>query len=73
MRRFNQSFVAFLPLSFLLVLPMLSLGESYFPWIEMMASDPVVQNKSAYLNMPFLIARNILGLAALFGVALYFV
>ena len=73
MRRVNQSFVAFLPLSFLLVLPMLSLGESYFPWIEMMASDPVVQNKSAYLNMPFLIARNILGLAALFGVALYFV
>jgi hypothetical protein len=73
MRRVNQSFVAFLPLSFLLVLPMLSLGESYFPWIEMMAGDPVVQNKSAYLNMPFLIARNILGLAALFGVALYFV
>ena len=73
MRRVNQSFVAFLPLSFLLVLPMLSLGESYFPWIEMMAGDPVVQKKSAYLNMPFLIARNILGLAALFGVALYFV
>lgn len=73
MRRVNQSFVAFLPLSFLLVLPMLSLGESYFPWIEMMAGDPVVQNKSAYLNMPFLIVRNILGLAALFGVALYFV
>ena len=73
MRRVNQSFVAFLPLSFLLVLPMLSLGESYFPWIEMMAGDPVVQNKSAYLNMPFLIARNIVGLAALFGVALYFV
>ncbi|HIC15881.1 MAG TPA: hypothetical protein EYO83_12165 [Gemmatimonadetes bacterium] len=73
MRRVNQSFVAFLPLSFLLVLPMLSLGESYFPWIEMMAGDPVVQKKSAYLNMPFLIVRNILGLAALFGVALYFV
>ena len=72
-RRISQSFVAFLPLSFLLMLPMLGLGESYFPWIEMMADDPVVQNKSAYLNMPFLVTRNVLGLALLFGVALYFV
>ena len=72
-RRISQSFVAFLPFSFLLMLPMLSLGESYFPWIEMMADDPVVQNKAAYLNMPFLITRNVLGLALLFGVALYFV
>ncbi|HIC63663.1 MAG TPA: hypothetical protein EYO91_05485, partial [Gemmatimonadetes bacterium] len=72
-RRISQSFVAFLPLSFLLMIPMLSLGESYFPWIEMMADDPVVQNKSAYLNMPFLVTRNLLGLALLFGVALYFV
>ena len=72
-RRISQSFVEFLPFSFLLMLPMLSLGESYFPWIEMMADDPVVQNKAAYLNMPFLITRNVLGLALLFGVALYFV
>ena len=72
-RRISQSFVAFLPFSFLLMLPMLSLGESYFPWIEMMADDPVVQNKAAYLNMPFLVTRNVLGLALLFGVALYFV
>ena len=72
-RRISQSFVAFLPLSFLLMIPMLGLGESYFPWIEMMADDIVVQNKSAYLNMPFLVARNVLGLALLFGVALYFV
>ena len=72
-RRISQSFVAFLPLSFLLMIPMLGHGESYFPWIEMMADDIVVQNKSAYLNMPFLVARNVLGLALLFGVALYFV
>jgi hypothetical protein len=72
-RRISQSFVAFLPFSFLLMIPMLSLGESYFPWIEMMADDPVVQKKSAYLNIPFLVTRNLLGLALLFGVALYFV
>jgi len=72
-RRISQSFVAFLPLSFLLMLPMLSLGESYFPWIAMMADDPIVQNKSAYLNMPFLVIRNLLGFGVLCGVALYFV
>jgi hypothetical protein len=50
---------------------MLGLGESYFPWIEAMTSDPIVQKKAAYLNMPFLITRNLVGLAILFGVFLY--
>jgi hypothetical protein len=71
-RRVSLGFVAFLPLSFILFLPMLGLGESYFPWIEEMAYDPVLQNKSAYLNLPFLIARNVVGLALLFGISLYF-
>ena len=44
MRRVSQAFVAFLPISFVLMLPMLGLGDSYFPWIEMMATDPIVQN-----------------------------
>ena len=72
-RRISQAGAAFLPLAFVLMLPMLFLGDGYFPWIEMMASDPVVQNKRAYLNMPFLITRNVVGLAALFGIACYFV
>jgi hypothetical protein len=35
MRRVSQSFAAFLPVSFIMLLPMLGLGEEYFPWIEM--------------------------------------
>jgi len=73
MRRVSQAFAAFLPISFVMLLPMLGLGEDYFPWIEMMATDPVVQNKRAYLNMPFLVTRNVVGLAVLFGLALYWV
>lgn len=72
-RRVSLAFVAFLPFSFLMLLPMLGLGESYFPWIEMMAVDPLVQKKAAYLNMPFLVTRNVLGAMVLFGASLYFV
>ena len=72
-RRVSQAFVAFLPISFLLMLPMLGIGETYFPWIEMMETDPVVANKAAWLNMPFLVTRNVVMLGLLFGMALYFV
>ncbi len=71
-RRVSLAFVAFLPIAFVLFLPMLGLGESYFPWIEAMASDPLLQKKAAYLNMPFLITRNVVGLILLFGGTLYF-
>lgn len=73
LRRISQSFAAFLPLSFILMLPMLGLGADYFPWVEMMESDPIVQQKESYLNLPFLITRNVVGVAALFGLAVYFV
>jgi magnesium-transporting ATPase (P-type) len=72
-RRVSQAMVAFLPISFVLLLPMLTLREGYFPWIEMMGTDPIVQKKAAYLNIPFLVSRNVVGLAVLFGMALYFV
>ena len=72
-RRVSQSFVAFLPISFLLMLPMLGLGDSYFPWIEMMATDPIVARKAAWLNMPFLVTRNVVMVGLLFGMAIYFV
>ena len=64
-RRVGLAFVAFLPISFLLLLPMLGLREGYFPWIEAMAHDPIVQKKAAYLNIPFLITRNVVGAALL--------
>jgi len=70
-RRVGLAFSAFLPISFVLLLPMLGLGEGYFPWIEAMAHDPIIQKKAAYLNMPFLITRNVVGLVLLFGGFLY--
>ncbi len=72
-RRVSQAMVAFLPVAFVLLLPMLTLREGYFPWIEMMASDPIVQKKAAYLNVPFLIVRNLLAMGLLTGMALWFV
>lgn len=70
-RRVSLAFSAFLPISFLLILPMLGLRENYFPWIEAMATDPIVQNKAAYLNIPFLITRNLVGGLLLFGAFLF--
>lgn len=70
-RRVGLAFAAYLPISFLLLLPMLGLREGYFPWIEAMAFDPIVQNKAAYLNIPFLIVRNVLGMAVLCVVFVY--
>ena len=71
-RRVSLAFVAFLPISFVMFLPMLGLGESYFPWIAEVAHDPILQKKAAYLNMPFLLTRNVIGILVLFGVSLYF-
>ena len=72
-RRVSQSFAAFLPISFVLLLPMLFLGETYFPWIALMETDPIVAAKDAWLNTPFLVTRNLVLVGILFGMALYFV
>ncbi|TVP54936.1 MAG: hypothetical protein EA351_12165 [Gemmatimonadales bacterium] len=71
-RRVSLAFGAFLPVAYLLMLPMLRLRESYFPWIEKMEYDPIVQLKEAYLNIPFLISRNLIGTAILFTLTLIF-
>jgi Ni/Fe-hydrogenase subunit HybB-like protein len=71
-RRLSIAFGAFLPLSYLLLLPMLRLRESYFPWIEKMEYDEIVQLKAAYLNIPFLVTRNLVAPAILFGILLLF-
>ena len=72
-RRISLALGAFLPLSFLLLLPMLTLRENYFPWIELMATDEIVQRKAAYLNIPFLTIRNVVGGLLLFGLSLRFI
>ncbi|MCH7855557.1 MAG: hypothetical protein IIB37_02300 [Gemmatimonadetes bacterium] len=75
-RRVSLAFVAFLPISFVLFLPMLGLGEAYFPWVAEMAQDPILDpilaKKAPYLNMTFLLLRNVIGVLLLFGVSLYF-
>ena len=73
-RRIHHSFAAYLPIAFVLFIPMLlNLREDYFPWIAMMADDPIVQKKAAYLNIPFLLSRNLVGVLALFSMATGFV
>jgi len=72
-RRVSQAQGAFLPLAFLLLLPMLTLREQYFPWLSQMSGDPELQKKAAYLNIPFLISRNVVGMVMLVGLSLYFI
>ncbi len=71
-RRLSLAMGAFLPLSYLLLLPMLGLREDYFTWIDKMAYDEIVQLKAAYLNIPFLVTRNLIGPAVLFTMSLIF-
>ncbi len=71
-KRISVAFAAFLPFAFLFLLPMLSLRENYFPWISQMAHEVALQKKQAYLNIPFLVTRNVVGALVLFGLGLYF-
>ncbi|HSL69317.1 MAG TPA: hypothetical protein VK864_03705, partial [Longimicrobiales bacterium] len=67
-RRIALAFVAFLPVGYLLALPILLIGaKDIFPWIE----HPVAK-KVAYLNQPFLTARTLLLLGILFTLDLIF-
>ncbi|HSM03808.1 MAG TPA: hypothetical protein VK858_04275 [Longimicrobiales bacterium] len=73
LRRVSVAFAAFLPVAFVLLIPILIFArENYFPWIEQMAYDPIVQKKAAYLNIPFLITRLLVGVGVLFSIGCYF-
>ncbi len=72
LRRVSVAFAAFLPIAFVLLIPMLFLRENYFPWIEAMEYDYIVQKKAAYLNVPFLMVRNVVGPLILFSLGVYF-
>lgn len=67
-RRLAESFVLFLPLAFLLSLPLYPEMERLWPWVE----HPV-EEKQAYLNPTFFTLRGVLGMLLLFGLTLYFV
>jgi Ni/Fe-hydrogenase subunit HybB-like protein len=60
-----ESFAAFFPISFGLFL-VLFLGKDYiFPWLH---HD--LHGKEAWLNLPFLFTRNLIGLLVLYGLGL---
>lgn len=68
-RRIALSFVAFLPLAFLLFLPMLIwVPDHLFPWI----GHPPEGNTAIWLDMTFLVVRNLLLLGLLLVVVLRF-
>jgi hypothetical protein len=66
-RRIGLSLVAYLPVAYLLVLPILFGAKHIFPWVE----HPV-EAKAAYLNLPFMSARILVLLGILFALDLVF-
>lgn len=68
-RRIAVSFVAFLPIAYLVLFPPLLIwgSDHLFPWLHHDVGD-----KALYLNMPFLTARNLVALLALLGLSLLF-
>ena len=67
-RRIALAFVAFLPIAYVLMIPILAIGATHiFPWIE----HPV-EKKAAYLNVPFMSARLLVLLGILFTLDLVF-
>lgn len=66
-RRISLSFVLYLPISLVLLIPLLLAGSEIFPWY-----GQELHGKEAYLNMPFLTARNLVLLVALTGASLLY-
>ncbi|MFW6205622.1 MAG: hypothetical protein ACOC5I_00150, partial [Gemmatimonadota bacterium] len=68
-RRVAVSFVAFLPIAYLVLFPPILIwgADHLFPWLH---ED--VGEKALYLNLPFLSARNLVALVVLLGVSILF-
>jgi hypothetical protein len=75
-RRFALGGVAFLPISALLLIVVFFGSEHYFhhwlPVIRGEVHDIIIENKAGWLNLPFLIARNVVAVAVLYGLAIWF-
>ena len=67
-RRMAESFALFLPVAFLLSLPLYAVMDRLWPWVE----HPVAA-KAAYLNPAFFTVRGIAGMLILFTLSLAFV
>jgi hypothetical protein len=72
-RRFATAGTAFLPVSFVLAI-VLFFGSEYFfhHWLHPDPDDFVIAQKAAWLNLPFMIARDLVGLLVLYGLAFAF-
>jgi hypothetical protein len=70
-RRAAYGGVLFLPISFVLLIPILVFGsEHYFAhWLHA-AGDPIIAKKLGWLNLPFLITRDLIATVILYGLAL---
>ncbi|HEX7051715.1 MAG TPA: hypothetical protein VF188_16035 [Longimicrobiales bacterium] len=67
-RRIALSFVLFVPISFLLMLPLFFAGDSIFTWI----GQEMHGSRAAYLNLPFLAVRNIVAMGVLSALSLWY-
>jgi hypothetical protein len=68
LKRTSEATSAFLPISFILLLVLLAGANSWMPWVH----DPV-ESKQAWLNIPFLVIRQILAALLLGGLSLLYV
>ncbi|MEX0912815.1 MAG: hypothetical protein WD737_13640 [Gemmatimonadota bacterium] len=72
-KRFALGGVAFLPISFLLLIVVFFGSETYFHhWLHPEEFDPIIEAKRAWLTLPNMIARDFVGLAILYGLAFAF-
>lgn len=67
-RRFALSWVAYLPIAYLLIIPIWIAAPHIFPWVE----HPDPAGIEAYLNVPFMIGRQLVLLGALLALSLAF-
>jgi Ni/Fe-hydrogenase subunit HybB-like protein len=67
LRRISLSFAAFMPIAYLMLIPILFNAGHIFPWI----ADPV-PGKDVWLNMPFLSVRTLIGLGLLVVIDIMF-
>ena len=67
-RRIALSFVAFLPLAYVLMIPLFFAADHIFPWLH----GGLQPGKEVWLNVPFLAIRQLVALAAMFTLTLVF-
>ena len=68
LKRMAEATSAFLPVSFLLLLVLLAGTGDWLPWV-----DEPVEAKQAWLNLPFLVVRQVAGFFILSGLSLLYV